>query len=241
MNDLAVQIININGLSYTRSLMLDLFHQDHPYKLRLVDQGSTEEGTKEFFETLKSIHPQFEMVTNNENVPLSVLWNNFYKESSARYLCFLSNDVRISSNFVKDTVEILNKEPKVGCVIHSTNHPTYQMVTNLNYAVLSDRFIQGWDFTIRREAYKIVPTELKFFGVDDFVFIHMYKAGWRTAIALSSPVIHINGASRQYYPGDRNEKLKQLLRTSWYERLPYRNPYSKWYPTFKTIIERGML
>ena len=164
------------------------------------------------------------------------MWNNFHKDTSDPYLCFLNNDVRIARNFVKDTVEILDSERSIGAVVHATNHPEYCKVTELNYAVFSERFVQGWDFTLRREAYVPIPSDLAFFGGDDWLFYKMYCAGWNTAHALSSPVIHYNAKSRKYYPGNRAVE-DAVLKSHGIPRMSYNSPFTKRRPTFTEIID----
>jgi GT2 family glycosyltransferase len=233
-----IQIVNINGLVYTKNLVDDVLAQTHPYWLRLIDQNSREKGTREYFESLKRRYARIEIVFNSSNVDLNRLWNDFYHTAKSEYVCFLNNDMRIPSNFVKDTMEIFNREPKVGCVIHSTNHEDYREVTPLKYIVLENKYAQGWDFTMRREAFTPIPEELRVFGGDDHLFMNMYKNGWRTAIAISSPVIHYNAQSRRYVNWAYRKADAEYFKDRGIKRLSYRCPYTKWVPHFDKIIER---
>lgn len=233
---LHIQIVNINRLEMTKQVVSDLFRQTHQFNLTIVDQGSTEPGTKEYLYSLREI-PYIEVIYNDSNVDLNRLWNRLYRESNCPYLCFLNNDVRVPANFVEDIVNILDKEKSVGAVIHPTNHPDYQKTSKLNYAVLKDQIVQGWAFTLRREVYTVIPDDLKVFGGDDWLFVQMYRKHWKTAIALSAPIIHFHAKSRKYYKGDRQEEA-DALKQHGIERLPYYiATYTRQKPRFEKIIE----
>jgi len=235
MIQIHVQVVNINNLGYTKEVVNDILVQSCPYKLTVIDQGSTEAGTKEYLEFLDQLE-WIEVIRNKENVNLNILWNRLYHNSDCEYICFLNNDVRIPSNFLKDTVEIFEREKGVGCVVHATNHPKYCAVKELEYVVLEDKFTQGWDFTMRREVYDPIPENIDTFGGDDWLFTRMYNKDWSAAVAISSPIIHYKAKSRKYFKGDRNVAVGILAELG-VDRLPYQNSYSKPHPTFEKIIE----
>jgi hypothetical protein len=232
-----VLIVNLNNLFFTKDLLNDLSRQSYPFKLTLIDNCSEEEGTKEFFEELnyQFIHKK---ILFDVKVDLNRLWNGLFLSSDADYLCFLNNDIRIPSNFIEDTVNIFDKEPEVGIVVHATNHLDYQSVKDLEYRIMPYKFVQGWDFTVRAGSFSMIPDDLKVFGGDDYIFNHYYKMGWKAAVALSSPVIHFYGRSRKYFDGDRKEETENFQKY-FPERLPYGSVYSNRRPTFNKIIEKG--
>lgn len=201
MNKTHILVVNINNLVYTRNCVNDLLRQDTSFDLTLVDQGSNEPGTHEYYMQLSKDWSRKEcelkIIKNNENVDLNRVWNKFYEDNNNEYLCFLNNDVRVPHNFVSDGEKIFEKEPSVGCVAHSTNHPKYKNVTSLNYVFVTD-VKQGWDFTFRKIAYTKIPNELKVYCGDDFLFQKLYDNNWKCAFALSSPMTHIQGQSMKY-------------------------------------------
>ncbi|MFH1546959.1 MAG: glycosyltransferase [bacterium] len=233
-----IQVVNINRLSFTKNVVNDLSRQTGLYKLRLVDQGSTEEGTREYLSSLGT-EKHIEVIMNTRNVDVYRLWNSFYEQTTGEFLCFLNNDIRLPSNFVKDTMDIFRLEPTVGCVIHSTNHSDYQKVTPLNYVILSNSFGQGWDCTFRRSSYTLVPNELKLFYGDDFVFINLYRDGWKVAIALSSPIIHFTSTSCKNSIDNENDLNRGIkwMRDHGYGRLRHRCDYTRGRPEFLEIKE----
>lgn len=218
-------IVNINGLSYTQPLVDCLNLQTVPFTATIYDQASNEPGIIKYLESLGA---PFEVVFNESHVDLNKIWNHHYAVSDDPYLCFLNNDVVIPRNFVADTVAIFDAEPSVGCVIHSTNHPDFIKISPLWYEILSNPIVQGWDFTLRREAYTQIPDDLRTFGGDDFLFSNLYERGWKVAVALSSPIVHHYARSRKYYIGSRQEESEAYLRYG-YPKLG-RCPFSRRFP-----------
>lgn len=202
-NVLNIQMVNINGLEMTRDAVNDLMKQDEKFFLRVVDQASTEEGTREYLHEIRKLD-RVEARLNHNHHPLNSLWNSFYGETTGKYLCFLNNDVRLPTNFVRDTVSIFEKEPDVGIVIHATNF--LEKSDELLYEIIEGGWVQGWDHSIRREAYIPVPEELHTYGGDDWLFCNAYDNGWKVAVALSSPIIHYGKRSRHSMYGGRRHK-----------------------------------
>jgi len=233
MNNTHILVVNINNLDFTQLCVYDLMLQTSPFDLTVIDQGSTEEGTKEY---LKDLENFANVIYNDENVDLNRLWNNFYNNTKNPFLCFLNNDVRIPSNFISDNEEIFKREEKVGCVAHSTNHESYQKVTELNYVIPERNYMQGWDFCMRREAYNLIPENLRTFGGDDYLYVNLYRGGWKTAFALSSPIIHYKGQSYKDLRHPQSSDQKEYKKLN-YEGISHCHEYSKLYPTFTKIIE----
>lgn len=209
-----ILVVNINNLQMTKDLLGDIYAQTHPYCLRIVDNGSQEEGTRDYFESLNA-----DVIYNDTNVDLCRLWNKFFSETTDQYLCFLNNDVRIPPNFVSDTVAVFEMESEVGCVVHIAGQPE-NYSNQLEYKIAKRKFCQGWDLTVRREAYTIIPDDIKVYGGDDYIFSNLYLKGWKVAVALSSPIIHYNAQSMKWYTGNRKESTKAYLRYG-YKQLQY--------------------
>ena len=221
---ISVQIININRIQYTSNLIFDLLRQTHRPEILVVDQGSDEIGTDE------ALHQyalqQVRIIRNKKNIPINRLWDSFYHTAVNKYLCFLNNDIRITSNFIEDTLDIFGRESKVGIVVHATNHPSYNKVTELKYKIIDTKIVQGWDFSIRRKLYRVIPSELRFYGGDNWLFNSVYNAGYKVAVVFSSPVIHYHSVSREYLPKNaiidhihtKRLKINKLQTNAWFNR-----------------------
>ena len=193
-----VIVVNINQLSYTKNCINDLIAQTSKFDLTLFDQNSNEPDTIEYLDFVKSLDGKagrVNVVKNDCNAPLNMIWNWFYKKTTNQYLCFLNNDVRIPDNFIKDTVETLETDKTCGIAIHVTNNEFIQRKNNLEY-VTDNTSMQGWDFTIRRNVYTLIPTDLILYCGDNYLFEQMYLNGGKCATILSSPIIHYKAKSQ---------------------------------------------
>ena len=232
---LGLIIINRNHINYTTDVVRQLSEQtSNDFKLTIIDNGSTELNTDSILNSLK--YPFIENIKyTGHNIPLNHLWNGFVLQNQYDYYCFLNNDVIIPKNFVKDTLDIFEKESTVGCVSHATNHLNYQTCTPLNYKIFSDKYRQGWDFTMRRAAYSQIPETLHFFCGDDYLYEMLYKKGWKFAIATSSPIIHFQGMTPRI-PGISNKDISEYKKLGLpHGRLDVCFEYSNFKPTFSKI------
>jgi len=201
-------IVNLNCLQHTKNLIQNLENQNlEDFEIFVADQNSTEEGTEEFLENIQQKHI---VIRHGYNKPLNHIWNWFIKVARHDYCAFLNNDIIIPKNFLKDTVEIFEKEPDVSCVIHPTNHPSWNTAkSTLEYTILDEKIRQGWDFSFRKKDWVHIPDVLEFYCGDDFIFENLYRKNKKVAMALSSPIIHL---------------LSQTRKSSLNKVIPNRNP-----------------
>lgn len=232
MMTLRVLVLNLNNLDFTKQCISDLLKQDvTDFAITLVDQGSTEPGTIEY---LKGLPINIDVIFNSKNEPVNKMWNWFYQNHNEELLCFLNNDVRITHNFISDTIKVFKEEPSVGVVVHATNHPNYQCVRpELNYVVVpKSNNMQGWDYTIRRECFTLIPSELKTYCGDDFIYHHLYEMGYNMAYVLSSPMIHYEGQSKKSMTTSGLEDTQKFIELGHKHYLKINQNFSRLKPTF---------
>lgn len=232
-----VLVVNLNNLKYTKDCIKDLLNQNFKdFKITLVDQNSSESGTKEYLEEITSVGI-INVVINEKNTPLNHVWNWFYDNHYDELLCFLNNDVRVSSNFVKDTIDVFNTEEKVGIVCHSTNHTSFDREKKyLDYVIMEeDKYMQGWDYTIRRSLYKKIPNTLRTYCGDDFIFQNVYDQKYKMAYILSSPMIHYEGKSKKYLMENGVIDIHKYIALGFKHHLKPNLNISKIKPTFERI------
>ena len=168
MNKTGVLVINLNTLSYTRNYIKDLLKQNVSFDLTLIDQASDEEGIKELFNWTKSVwgnRGKLVIKYNTHNEPLNNIWNKFAQESSNEYLCYLNNDVRIPSNFIKDSEYVFMEQPSVGITVLIVYIIKYHLINILNkVGILQSEKLIG----------KIYLTFFKYFMVMILSFINVY-------------------------------------------------------------------
>lgn len=241
MNKISVLVVNINNLKYTKNCIDDLLNQTYKnFSITLIDQGSTEIGTNEYLQYL-SKYNNINIIINDNNIDLNKLWNNFFINSDTDYLCYLNNDIRITNNFIEDTINILDKEKNTGIVIHTTNSFKYnKKLITLEYKFLDYRIKQGWDFTIRKSLYKLIPDKLRFYFGDDWLFHNVYENNYNVAICLSSPVIHYGEKSAKYSPINFKEEEIYFNSIGLVRYLPHYNKYNEALPTFKDFDDNSI-
>ena len=205
MKDLInVLIVNHNQPKMTYDILSDLESQTIDHEITLINNGCGENKS-----VVDPINKNITVINNSDNIHLNKLWNEFGKNKNKyKYLTFLNNDVRIPDNFLKDTIDVFEREPNVGIVIHVTNNPRFTKQTkNLCYKIFKGKeaIYQGWDFTIRSEIYPEIDTEKLFiFSGDDYIFSKTVKEGWDIALVLSSPIIHHKEKTRNLIPHINN-------------------------------------
>lgn len=194
---ITVLVVNHNQPEMTNKVIDDLLNQSFIPEIVVLNNGCTPDGRIKHRETDNPT-----VFTNKKNVNLNTVWNSFELFTKNEYLCFLNNDVRIPRNFIKDTIEVLDKEQNVGIAIHATNNMNYIKPTDLDYTVLQNQpACQGWDFTIRKSIYPTISKNLRIFGGDDYVFAKVVKDGWKIAFITSSPILHLKEQTRKIVDG----------------------------------------
>ena len=248
---ISVLVVNLNNLSYTKQCLGDLLNQDIVFNLRLVDQNSSELGTKEFFDDFFTKHSNgefygkidyLEISNTGFNKPLNHLWNDYVKESSTEFICLLNNDVRISPNFLSSSISVLEKEPDVGFVNHVTNNSAYSSWSDsLEYVIMESPYRQGWDPIFRKSCYSPIPDELKFFYGDDYIYSKLYSLEYKGAYVLNSPMIHLERSTTTEKGGLRDCSLDGDFFLSLdldYKNLTFNEDLCRWKPEFDSIIKK---
>lgn len=189
-------IVNYNCLFHTYNLLADIKKQTYNnYELIIVDQGSIEIGTHGYLDRWEA--DGHIVIRNKSNESLNQIWNDTIKYSHSPIVSFLNNDIRIPPNFLQDTWDIFDRERDVTCVIHPTNNPIFHVKDKLEYVVLEERTMQGWDFSFRKDDWIDIPADLKFYCGDDFIFENLYLREKKVAMALSSPITHLRSQTKK--------------------------------------------
>ena len=248
---ISVLLVNLNNLSYTKQCLEDLLNQEIVFNLRLIDQNSSEIGTKEFFNDFFTKHLDgdfygkinyLEISNTGFNKPLNHLWNDYVKESSTEFICLLNNDVRIPPNFLSSSISVLEKEPSVGFVNHVTNNSRYSSWSDsLEYLIMEGPYRQGWDPVFRKSCYNPIPDELKFFYGDDYIYSKLYSLGYKGAYVLNSPMIHLERSTTAEKGGSRDCSLDGGFFSSLdldYKNLTFNEDLCRWKPEFNIITKK---
>lgn len=239
MKKLKILIVNLDNLEFTRNCLKDLENQtSDDFEIVLVDQASVEEGTSEYLDSI--INDNIEIVRNLENTPLNYVWSWFNQTYNNEILCFLNNDINLTSNFVESTISVFEKEGYVGIVVHSTNHLEYNKESEiLSYKIVDKfKFMQGWDFSIRKALFPKLPQYVKTYCGDDFIFNYVYEKGFDLAYVLNSPIIHYEGQSKKSMKTSGVEDIRIFIENNNGHYLKINTDFSNFRPTFYEIIKK---
>lgn len=168
-------------------------------------------------------------------IPLNTLWNLFYYNTTNQWLCFLNNDICIPVNFISDNIKVIKLEKNAGIINHCTNKREYKISDTLSYKIYNranNNFLhrQGWDFTINKNLYTVIPDEFSTYCGDNIQFYNVYKHNKDVIFIYSSPIIHycsvstvknINYYKNLYYNEHKlyisNERYKMFgNKLTWY-------------------------
>lgn len=231
MTEIAVCVVNFNCLEDTKELIHDLYRQDYSdFSLYFYDQNSSENGTQEFLENLTFL-PNATVIQNDHNRPLNHIWNDFAETAGKthKYLTFLNNDVRIPRNYLEDTITVLSRDNRIGIAVHATNNRKYSQATRPTRHAIENTFIkQGWDFSLRSKDWIKIPTPLKFYCGDDFVFQKSFDKGLKTGVITSSPIIHKLSKTRKNMDTESANKIRNQanLDIATYKQLGFKHVWN---------------
>lgn len=210
----SVLIVNLNNLIYTKNCVNDLLLQDERINLTIVDQNSEEDGTHDYYQELQHKHlsglfdksiNSLTIIKNDYNKPLNHVWNDFASSCETEFFCLLNNDIRLLPNFVSSSVEVMDLEPEVVVINHTTNHCNFSNYSpTLSYEVKVTAFRQGWDIFMRTKNWEPIPQQLEVFYGDDFIYSNVYIKGKKGAYVLNSPIIHYERSTTIEKKGRRN-------------------------------------
>ena len=250
---ISVLLVNLNNLEYTKNVIDDLLDQSVIFNLRLVDQNSSEVGTKEFFDNFFELHQKgnfygkinyLEITNTGFNKPLNYLWNEYMNESLTDFVCLLNNDVKISPNFLSSALEVFEREPFVGAVNHVTNNSSYSLWSDLlGYRIMDSPYRQGWDPIFRKSCYSLIPDDLKFFYGDDYIYSKLYSLGYKGAYVLNSPMVHLERSTTTEKGGARDCSADGDLFHSLdleYKNLTFNEELCRWKPEFDIITKKEL-
>lgn len=247
MSSVSVLVVNLNNLEFTKNCIEDLKSQDRGLNLTLVDQNSSEEGTRKYLEDLLNSPlgavESVKIVINRENESLNKLWNDFVLNCTEDFCCLLNNDVRIAPNFLSSAIQVLEKEPNIGFVNHVTNNKDYQeWSSSLEYRIIETPYRQGWDPVFRREVFSKIPDGLDFFYGDDYIYSKLYSSGMKGAYVLNSPMIHFERSTTVEKGGQRDASPDGLFFDQLdleFKNMTFVEELSKWKPEFYKIESEG--
>ena len=112
----SIGVMGYNKLEYTRMCVESILHYTPgPFELLLMDNGSTD-GTGEYFEAVKAIHPATRVFRAFQNRVVEELVNRFASVAQGKYLVFASNDILVHEGWLENLIRHMETAPDIGMV-----------------------------------------------------------------------------------------------------------------------------
>lgn len=206
-------LLSWNNLKILRDCVDSLLPNTHtPSRLVIVDNGSTENGLREYLTALKGNQTiRVELIMNAVNEGFARGMNAGIISSHAPYLCLINNDLIFTDGWLEEMVKAAEGNPKIGIVNPSSNtfglRPCKDSQLGEFARALrkdSGRWIEmnaavGFCMLIKKEVVEKAGYLDESYGYayfEDTDFSRKaQKAGYICAMAKASYVYHIEGCS----------------------------------------------
>lgn len=111
MNDLAVVILNWNGVSFLEKFLDKVVRYSGDAQIIVADNASTDNS----IEYLESYFPKIRIIRNAENGGFAKGYNDALKLVDVEYYMLLNSDIEVTENWLKPLYEIMQDENVAGC------------------------------------------------------------------------------------------------------------------------------
>ena len=115
MPKFSINLLTYNGLKFLPQCVDSVLNQSYKeYDFLIIDNNSVD-GSRDY---LKTLNPsQFiKIIFNERNVGFAAGHNQGIREGDSEYILCLNQDVILDKDFLKNAVEILNKDDKIGAL-----------------------------------------------------------------------------------------------------------------------------
>lgn len=208
------------------------------FELILVDDASPDE-TGKLFELVPQIHQNTKVFRFQHNLEYSGSLNTILSHSSGNHVIFISNDIFITSAYIKQLLSVAQRYPDAGIVRGCSNFVDNGLLShNINdcgelddfdalfsYAderakqfelrIIDDQYLTGDAFLVTRNLLdKIGYIDSRFYGyfADHDFSLRAKRAGFKPALALGAFAWHQHGSNMDYLPQKAKE---EKLRNRW--------------------------
>ncbi|MBI3011782.1 MAG: glycosyltransferase family 2 protein [Candidatus Omnitrophica bacterium] len=255
-------LLSWNHLEETQACLTSLLETTQaPCRLLIVDNGS-EAHVRAFLATVKprGAIQEVALLQNETNEGFPKGMNRGIAASRAPYTCLLNNDLRFTSGWLQEMLEVAQAQPLVGLVNPTSNtfgnHPPPGMSLQAyadSLRALRGRYTEvgmciGFCMLIKREILERIgglseEVERVFFEDEDFS-MRAQRAGFQCVVAAASYVYHAEHRSVREMPErealfTRNqrwchEKWGRWVRIAW----PWFHPVSPGSADLRQWLER---
>lgn len=156
---ISVIVLAYNNLEYTK-LCIDSIYKnlkEFEFELITVNNGSTD-GTKEYFESL----PSHKCLNFEKNMGISKGFNAALEQVEGEYILYVSNDIILTNNSVKNLFNIITIDSNFGMIVPSCNFTSNYQLVNLEYQNILEMNIESEKYnsknpTLYHEKIRLIP------------------------------------------------------------------------------------
>lgn len=113
----SIDLVVKDGGKYIRRCLESVSAQSYPNLEVIVFDNDSRDGTKAI---VKKEFPRFALVENDKNYYPGGGWNRCFARSRGKYILALSADVVLDKDFVKNAVDAMEKDGKIGALQSKT-------------------------------------------------------------------------------------------------------------------------
>lgn len=117
-------LLSWNNLKVLKRCIDSILHFTRaPYRLIIVDNGSTEEGMKEYLSAPTGNDKiDIEVLINDTNEGFAKGMNKGMKVSNSPYVCLLNNDILVTDGWLEEMIKVAETDSGIGIVNPSSNN-----------------------------------------------------------------------------------------------------------------------
>lgn len=230
---MSVIIVNWNGEKHLRSCLSSLYVLDYPSdKVEIIfsDNGSKDNS----LDFLKKNFPKVKIVENGENLGFAEGNNRGFIHANGKYLALLNNDSVADKSWLKNSVDVLEKDEKIAAVgskilIWNDQNPAFDLSnkiavswpkvdpwTGFCFNFVDNRpqskvdYLPGAAMIVRKKVYdQIGGMDKEFFAYFEETdwCARMIKAGYDCVYVPTSVIWHKVEASALAHSSDFHDKM----------------------------------
>lgn len=121
MSKVSIVIPNYNRKEHLGILLPSILRQTfNDYEVIIIDDCSPDTETVGYIKAAIKDHKHMRLIENDKNVGFVKTCNRGIKLANGDYICILTNDTEVASEFVEENVKIMDSDSSIGvlsCII----------------------------------------------------------------------------------------------------------------------------